>query len=232
MGYREQFFAECHGFSGGLSGLSVLVAGCGRGLDCAPFVDAGAKVCGLDICDDIGCELPSVRYVRASIEDCGLPGDCFDVIFCITTMEHVIGIERAFAEMVRVVRPGGLIFSVASPLWNSRRGHHMDCLNPFPWIHLRMNRRQIVELANKKGILHDGIEMQHMMDYLFVGNYFNRHHSVRYVHAVRNLSLARILRHHLWMDGEDELTSEIALALKEFRREELLATAHILVARK
>jgi hypothetical protein len=147
-------------------------------------------------------------------------------------MEHVIGIERGFAEMIRVLRPGGLIYSQACPLWNSRRGHHMDCLNPFPWIHLRMDRRQIVELASREGILHEGIELRYMMDYLFVGAYLNRHHSVRYVHAVRNLSLGQILYHDLWMDGEEELTPEIALELRDFRREELLATSHILVARK
>ena len=232
MAYREQFFEECQSFAGGLAGLSVLVVGCGRGLDCMPFVQAGAMVCGLDICDDIGCEFPSARYVRASIEDCGLPSDSLDLIFCIATMEHVHRIERAFVEVVRVVRRGGLIYSVAAPLWNSRRGHHMDCLNRFPWIHLRMDRRQIVELGNREGILHDGMELRYMMDYLFVSDYFNRHPSIRYVNAVRNLSLGQIVRHDLWMDGEDELTPEIALELRDYRREELLATSHVLAARK
>jgi hypothetical protein len=95
-----------------------------------------------------------------------------------------------------------------------------------------MDRRQIVELASREGILHEGIELRYMMDYLFVGGYLNRHHSVRYVHAVRNLSLGQILYHDLWMDGEEELTPEIALELRDFRREELLATSHTLVARK
>jgi len=232
MGYREQFFSECCDMAGSLTGQNVLVAGCGNGLDCVPFAQAGATVCGLDICDDLGFEFPSAEYVRASIEDCGLPSDRFDLVFCIATMEHVHGIERAFAEMIRIVRPGGLVYSVAAPLWNSRRGHHLDCLNRFPWIHLRMDRRQIVGLAEREGISHEGTKIRDMMDFVFVSSYFNRHHSIRYVHAVRNLSVGQILQHHLLMDGEDELTPEILSELKDYRREELLATSHTLAARK
>lgn len=232
MDYREQFFSEFRPFAGDLKGSSVLVIGCGQGLDCVPFVEAGAGVTGLDICQDIGSAFPEARYHRASIEDSELPSDQFDVISCIATMEHVLGIERAFAEMVRLVRPGGLIYSVAAPLWNSRRGHHFDCLNPYPWIHLRMRPEQIVELAERHGITHNGIAMQDAVGYLFNSDAFNRAPASRYIEACRRLPVAEILRNDLWQDEAEELTPEILQELKDYSREELLAVSHTLAVRK
>jgi SAM-dependent methyltransferase len=232
MEYRQQFFLECRTFAGDLKGSSVLVVGCGQGLDCIPFVEAGASVTGLDICQDIGSAFPEARYCQASIEESGLPSDQFDMISCIATMEHVGGIERALAEMVRLVRPGGLVYSVAAPLWNSRRGHHFDCLNPFPWIHLRMKPEQIVEFAERRGITHNGTAMRYAVDYLFDFKYFNRAPATRYVNACRVLPVTEILRNDLWQDGAEELTAEILQELEDYSREELLAVAHTLVARK
>jgi SAM-dependent methyltransferase len=232
MNYREQFLNECRSYAGDLKGLSVLVVGCGRGLDCMPFTQEGAVVTGLDICEDIGSAFPKARYCRASIEDSGLPGDQFDLVFCVATMERVYGIERAFAEIVRLVRPGGLVYSVAAPLWNSRRGHQMDRLNPFPWIHLRMSRVQIIELAKRRGITHNGIAMQDAVEYLFNSKALNRAPASRYVEACRRLPVTETQRNDLWQDGAEELTAEIAQELKHYSREELLATSHTLVARK
>src|SRR5215469_5239142 len=129
MDYRDQFFEECKAVVGDLAGLSVCIPGCGPGRDCVPFVSASAKITGLDIGADLGTAYShsEVHYHRESIEGCALPSDHFDVIFCIATMEHVQNIEAGFAEMVRLCRFGGIIYSVAAPLWNSRRGHHMDC---------------------------------------------------------------------------------------------------------
>jgi hypothetical protein len=44
MDYREQFFSEFRPIAGDLKGSSVLVIGCGQGLDCVPFVEAGVRI--------------------------------------------------------------------------------------------------------------------------------------------------------------------------------------------
>lgn len=236
MDYREQFAEECRKIVGNVSGLSVLVPGCGAGLDCRLLAAAGAHITGMDISDDLGASFshPNVAYLRGSIEGCDLPSDHFDLVFCIATMEHVGGIEKGFAEMVRLARPGGLVYSAAAPLWNSRRGHHLECLNPFPWIHLRLAPDQIVTWAHERNITHQGIGVEHMMDYLFVSPYFNRWPAERYINACRDLPVSQMLRNDLWLDGEDELTECVMSELdaKGYTRNELLATAHTLVARK
>jgi SAM-dependent methyltransferase len=232
MDYRQQFFEESLRYAGALEGRSVLVVGCGTGLDCKPFTQVNADVTGLDICDDIGREFTQCRYHRGSIEDSGLPSDAFDLVFCIAFMEHVHGLERAFSEMVRIVRRNGLVYSVAAPLWNSRRGHHFDCLNPFPWIHLRMDRNQIVEFADRKRLSHNGLPLASCMAFLFDSPYFNRLPAREYVKACGSLQVSDLLRNDFWMDGEEDLLPEVAQELRGYTREELLSAAHTLVARK
>jgi SAM-dependent methyltransferase len=236
MDYRSQFFEESKAIVGGLSGLSVCIPGCGPGNDCIPFVAAGAYVTGLDIGADLGVGFrsPQVRYHRGSIEGCDLPSDSFDVVFCIATMEHVQNMEGGFAEMVRLARPGGIIYSVAAPLWNSRRGHHLNCLDVFPWIHLRLAPAEIACWARERGIKHEDIELEHVMDFLFISDYFNRAPSHRYLAACRDLCVTKVARHDLWMDGQEDLTPEVRaeLELLGYGEAELLATGHTFIARK
>jgi SAM-dependent methyltransferase len=236
MGYREQFFEECRGVAGSFTGKSVLVAGGGPGLDCVPFAEAGATVTGLDICDDIGREFshPAVRYYRASMEGCGLETGRFDVVFSIATMEHVQNIEAAYREATRLARPGGVIYVLAAPLWNSRRGHHLDCLNPFPWIHLRRTPDEIAALAEGRGITHEGRPVREILDWLFVSDYFNRSSSRRYTDACRELPVSQTPRNDLWLDGAEELTPAIRseLEARGYSEADLLATSHTLIALK
>jgi SAM-dependent methyltransferase len=246
MDYHQQFFEECRTHAGDLSGLSVLIPGCGTGIDCIPFAESGAHVTGLDFCEKLGDAYshPNVQYYRGSIEGCEFPSNHFDVVFSIATMEHVQNMEVAFREMVKLARRGGLIYCVAAPLWNSRRGHHVDCLNPFPWVHLRLEREQIAELARKHGLAFNGRDFgppysgirvwEDVLQFLFDSDYFNRAPARRYLAASRDLPVSKPIRNDLWMDGEEELTPAIMkqLEAKGFTREELLATSHAFIARK
>jgi ubiquinone/menaquinone biosynthesis C-methylase UbiE len=232
--YLKQFSEECLRYAGAVAGKSVLVVGCGSGEDCRPFAEAGASVGGLDICDGIGRSFqhPAVAYTRGSIEGCSLAGESFDVVFCAATMEHVHGIEAGFREMVRLTKPGGLVYSVAAPLWNSRRGHHMSCLDQFPWIHLRAESSQIVRLALDNGIVEfNGHSIGAVVDFVF-SDYFNRAPARRYVEACSGLAVAKTIRNNLWLDDAPHLSRDIAAELrpKGYTDEELLAVSHSFIA--
>jgi uncharacterized Fe-S radical SAM superfamily protein PflX len=95
-----------------------------------------------------------------------------------------------------------------------------------------MKPEQIVEFAERRGITHNGTAMRYAVDYLFDFKYFNRAPATRYVNACRVLPVTEILRNDLWQDGAEELTAEILQELEDYSREELLAVAHTLVARK
>jgi SAM-dependent methyltransferase len=247
MDYLNQFFAECHEVVGAFTGKSVLVAGCGVGLDCIPFVEAGASVTGLDVDRDIGLAYsnPAVRYYRASIEGCDLDSAQYDVVFSAATMEHVHNVEAAYREMVRLVRPGGTIYALAAPLWNSSKGHHLECLYPFPWIHLRRAPKQLLAFCEERGLTHKGPPIPDVVvegepirdavvDWLFTSTCLNRAPSKRYVEACACLPVSRTLRNGLWMDGAEDLIPAVQseLAVKGYTREELLAASHSLIAVK
>jgi SAM-dependent methyltransferase len=235
--YRTQFTRECLSYAGTMRGRSVLVVGCGSGVDCRPFVEADAIVCGLDKSDDIGHDFqhPEVVYEVGTIEQCHLESERFDVVFCIATMEHVHGIESAFREMVRTTKPGGLIYSVAAPLWNSRQGHHIKCFDRFPWIHLRAGQSELSRIALENGISHfNGHEIRYVIDFIFSDDYFNRQPARRYLEACSGLAVSQTLRNSLWLEETDSLTPELfaEMQLKGLTRDELLAVSHSFIARR
>jgi ubiquinone/menaquinone biosynthesis C-methylase UbiE len=103
-------------------GREVLEVGCGTGLilerlarfarraegvDLSPGMLAHAKNRGLDVREGSATELP---YPDAS----------FDVAVSFKVLAHVPDIERALAEMARVVRPGGHVIAELYNPWSLR----------------------------------------------------------------------------------------------------------------
>lgn len=61
----------------------------------------------------------------------------FDVLVSRSAMEHIVPIQAALAEMIRVVRPGGLIHHSVDPFY-WLRGCHKRGLTDMPWAHARL----------------------------------------------------------------------------------------------
>jgi len=79
-----------------------------------------------------------VRFVRANATQLAFPDACFDVLVSRSAMEHIAPVERALAEMARVVRPGGVIHLRIDPyFW--LRGCHKRGLVDIPWAHARLS---------------------------------------------------------------------------------------------
>jgi SAM-dependent methyltransferase len=221
-----------------LQGARVLVVGCAEGKDCTFFVEFGAReVHGLDVIERIGKDFPHPRvtYHRCSAEEMKLPSDGFDLVYSVATMEHIPNIERAFAEMVRVARPRGMIYCFSAPLWNSREGHHKFGLFPDdPWIHLRMSRDEMLEHCRRSGIRSTsewGIESD--VDFIF-SDYFNREPGARFVEVCSKLPVSRFVENTLSHEPETVLPESLAgeLARRGYAKSELLALWHKLVAVK
>ncbi|MFH0903338.1 MAG: class I SAM-dependent methyltransferase [Pseudomonadota bacterium] len=99
----------------------------------------------------------SVRLLDAGA--CQIPFDdaSFHAVFSVATFEHIIGLDKALAEMRRVLRPGGVIFSSFGPLWSAGKGHHVNAhaegievhhhdpaTNPLPdFSHLLLGREEM-----------------------------------------------------------------------------------------
>ncbi len=193
---------------------------------------------GVDVIDEIGADFsdPRVSYVRTSAEALDLAAAQFDLVYCFATMEHVARIDLAFPELVRVARPGGVIYSVAAPLWNSRVGHHKsELFEESPWIHLRLTRDQIVAECRRRGLTtYAGLPVEAHVDYMLNDAYFNKLPASDYLKACASLASADIIVNSLAYDADDDLTPDLEseLGMLGYPREELLASVHTFVGRR
>ena len=112
---------------GEVKGKHVLEVGCGGGQCSIAFAKRGAVVTGIDFSDG------QVKFARALAEREGveatflrrnvenlrpIPDGSQDVVFSSRALEFVKRVDRCFAEVARVLRPGGLfVFSVEHPFW-------------------------------------------------------------------------------------------------------------------
>ena len=98
-----------------LSGLRVIDVGCSGGIVADQLSHLGAEVIGLDI-DVPGLDKAQSRFAESAAFICAdsqrMPFDdaIADVILCNHIYEHVVDPEQLFAEMRRVVRPGGMLY--------------------------------------------------------------------------------------------------------------------------
>lgn len=218
----------------------VLVIGCNTGGDCRPFVELGAKrVHGVDIAESIGADYQhsKVAYFRMSAEKMTLDSNYYDLVFSVATMEHVPDICSAFREMARVTVPGGLIYCIASPLWNSRHGHHFPhYFSEYPWIHLRCDPSQMLSylLDERIRIAIENGSAETVVNYIADPCNFNMRPSSDYMHAASALADFDVLRHALDYEPEESLPPEVLVELqaKGFTSHELRAVTHTFIARK
>jgi SAM-dependent methyltransferase len=101
------------------AGKDVFEAGCGTGLLLREVGLVARSAVGLDL--SRGMLAPArargLKVVQGSLTDVPLPSESFDVVYCMKVLAHVPPIERAVAELARIVRPGGyLLLEFYNPL--------------------------------------------------------------------------------------------------------------------
>ncbi|OLC07097.1 MAG: hypothetical protein AUH42_04225 [Gemmatimonadetes bacterium 13_1_40CM_70_11] len=153
---------------GALDGAVVLDVGCGDGVNClAIALQPVERVVGIDLelplfasgeqgaqtrrlvgrvlerldhgsgLDQALTRLP-VSLAAMDAATMAFPDDSFDVLLSRSALEHMTPVERALAEMARVVRAGGLIHHSIDPyFWV--RGCHKRGLVDVPWAHARLS---------------------------------------------------------------------------------------------
>ena len=97
---------------GTLRGKRVLDVGCGKGRFARVFLEQEpeAELWGLDISEEMLSFVPKGIHTRAgSMTDLPFANDFFDGAYATESLEHAVEIEKAVAEICRVVKPGGRI---------------------------------------------------------------------------------------------------------------------------
>ncbi len=97
---------------GPLAGKRVLDVGCGKGRFARLFLERepAAEIWGLDISEEMLRFVPPGIHTRAgSMTELPFEDGFFDAAYATESLEHAVEIERAVAEICRVVKPGGRI---------------------------------------------------------------------------------------------------------------------------
>jgi ubiquinone/menaquinone biosynthesis C-methylase UbiE len=157
--HRLQRLAESlERFHGSLRGSRLLDVGCGDGVNCLLLAsDYGvAPAVGIDLHltlfgDEERAQrsqrlvevllgkqpkLPA-RFAQMDATRMGFSDETFDIVVSRSAMEHIRPTQNVLAEIMRVTRPGGLIYLGIDPFfW--LRGCHKRGVIDIPWAHARM----------------------------------------------------------------------------------------------
>jgi ubiquinone/menaquinone biosynthesis C-methylase UbiE len=93
---------------------SVLDLGCGTGRHTVWLVEAGASVTAVDFSEGMLAEarrkpgMESVRFIAHDLhEPLPIANDCFDLVVSGLVLEHLRDVENFYAQVARVLKPGG-----------------------------------------------------------------------------------------------------------------------------
>ncbi len=149
---------------------TVLDVGAGAGIvEAMNFRDKVARICGVDL-DERVADNPMLHEGQvADAAHIPYPDESFDLVFADNVMEHLERPTEVFAELARVLKPGGkLLFKTPNrthympmiarmtPHWfhqyyNRKRGR--DAEDTFPTCYRANARRDIKSLADGAGLV-------------------------------------------------------------------------------
>ncbi len=108
----------------------------------------------------------------------------FDVAFSIACFEHVSRLPKALHRIARLLRPGGRLFTMFSPIWSAHDGHHLPEItdqtgrtfkfdrSPIPpWGHLLVGPSGLYEFLCKQT---DPATAEEMVYYVYHAPHINR----------------------------------------------------------
>lgn len=130
--------------AGPMRGKRVLNIGCGTGGMNIIAARWGAIVNGidpdaeaLDICHQKarreGFSASHLWFDRRVAEALPYENGYFDIVYSFSAIEHVRDVERAMREMIRITKPGGLIYLHGPNSWRLYEGHFKVFWLPFFW---------------------------------------------------------------------------------------------------
>ena len=115
------------------AGKVVLDIACGEGYGSAVLAGAAARVYGVDIAPDAIAhakakyQRPNVEFLTGRCADIPLADGAVDLVVSFETIEHHTEHKEMFAEIKRVLRPGGLmIMSSPDKLEYTERANHAN----------------------------------------------------------------------------------------------------------
>jgi len=136
-------------------GKTVLDFGCGYGEFVLGMALKGAGMAiGVDIQEHVlngqqkaaELGLSNTRFIKGS--SVIVPDKSVDIITCHDAFEHFSDPSGILVEMIRIVKPGGMIYIKFGPTWMGPYGRHMSGTfrKDRPWIHLIFPEKSIMRI--------------------------------------------------------------------------------------
>jgi ubiquinone/menaquinone biosynthesis C-methylase UbiE len=96
-------------------------------------------------------DLNRVVLVESDAQNQLFRDSLFDFVFSINAFEHIPDPVKAFYEIVRIAKPGALVYVTLDPLWLSPTGGHFHPYVEEPWAHLLWPSEQYREKMRSAG---------------------------------------------------------------------------------
>lgn len=139
--------------------VDVLDFGCGWGGETMWLAPLVRSVTGVDV-EESSIEQARSVQARRALSNCRfvhshdgrLPflDNTFDAVFSTDTFEHVMDLDLAFAELLRVLKPEGLLLTAFGPLFFSPYGYHLYWACKVPYAHVFFGLDALVDLRNAR----------------------------------------------------------------------------------
>lgn len=137
-----------------------------------------AEIHGVDIVQDVGSQYKAdnVCYLNCSVNEMPYVSEYFDLAYSFATFEHIKNLKDGWQSMLKVLRSGGVLYSLSSPLWHSPSGHHKSFFTAHPWVHLAYpTPDKLLEFCIKEKIQSpDSTDIIHHINYMLHDEYFNK----------------------------------------------------------
>ncbi len=181
-----RLIANAEAMLGSFDGKDILEVGSDPSGDFLNFLvnnRSVASACGINPCLPNNVNGLRFSLLKEDARKMSFADNTFDIIFSISVFEHVHNLESALAEMYRVLRPGGFLFTEFGPIWSSVWGHHLwiyhgDSVRHWentplpPYAHLLMSERDLRSWCDTK--YNDSILTHKICEYVFKSDEQNR----------------------------------------------------------
>lgn len=123
--------------------FTLLDAGCGRTAPTlAKYRDRAKRLIGVDLVDFVDAP-PGLELLNQDLGSIALPDGCVDLVMSRSVMEHIADPPTVYAEMARILKPGGSFIFLTANLWDYASLIAKAVPNRFhPWIVSKVEGRQ------------------------------------------------------------------------------------------
>jgi len=174
-----------------LKNKDLLIVGLGKGGEVPRFLAEGCrKIVGVDPYPQVEADSfgPRLKLLKTPGESIPLEDETFDAVYTVATLEHVINPEKVVQEMLRLLKPGGILYCSTAPIWYSAYGYHPKEIYPAlwePWFHLVYNKAEY--LKNHQELEDDSYYLERLDIIYDHPTQYNRLSTQRYYDIVQDL---------------------------------------------